>query len=221
MSKNRESRNTPPSSSGDSSFQPESPEGISSAFQETSALLELNDLADQIGGFIEYWGFKEIHGRIWTHLYTSKTPLDATTLTRRLKVSKALVSFAVHDLLEHNVIEEVSKGPRGTVLYRANPNLLGVILSVLRTRERRMLARIHSAHRLLANLPQKTLDGGGLAIDRIKHVGELIETAEGALDAFIGLNAMGGLPITNTHLSEDEKRTALAEQLKALNLSRG
>jgi DNA-binding transcriptional regulator GbsR (MarR family) len=190
---------------------------FSSSSAHSSFLLELNELADQVGGFIEYWGFKEIHGRIWTHLFTSDTPLDSTMLVKRLKVSKALVSFAVRDLLDHKVIEEVSKGPRGTVLFRANPDLLQVILGVLRTRERRMLARIHSAHRLLANLPSRTLKDGGLSLDRVKQVGELIATAEGALDAFISLS--GDSPLFPApDAPEDDKRNALSLQLKAMTL---
>ncbi len=99
------------------------------------SLPELEDLADQIGEFIHYWGFKRIHGRIWTHIYLAAKPLDAADLVRQMKISKALVSISLRELIDFEVIEEVGKSSRGTHLYRANPDILKVILSVLRQRE--------------------------------------------------------------------------------------
>lgn len=54
---------------------------------------ELEDLANEVGDFICYWGFKKIHGRLWTHIYLARVPLDAGQLMQRLKVSKALISL--------------------------------------------------------------------------------------------------------------------------------
>ncbi len=105
----------------------------------------LEELAEQVGIFIEYWGFKKIHGIIWTHLYLSKEPLSATTLTKRLKVSKALMSFSIRDLLEYDVIREFARGKGRTVLYEANPNVTEVILNVLNLREKKMLESVAQA----------------------------------------------------------------------------
>ncbi|MGA3762246.1 ArsR family transcriptional regulator, partial [Bacillus velezensis] len=84
---------------------------------------ELEDFAEQIGQFIEYWGFKRVHGRLWVHLMLSEAPLDASQLIRRLRVSKALVSMSLGDLLEYDVIEEAGKSARGTQLYRAREDV--------------------------------------------------------------------------------------------------
>jgi DNA-binding transcriptional regulator GbsR (MarR family) len=148
---------------------------------------ELEDLADQVGLFIEYWGFKHIHGRIWTHLYLSSEPLDTATLIKRLKVSKALMSFSIRDLLEYEVIQETSKGKHGTVFYRANPDLSGVILNVLRTRERRMLSRAHASFKLVKDLSMQDRLDLKLDLKKIKSMGELIESASSMLDLFITL----------------------------------
>jgi two-component system phosphate regulon sensor histidine kinase PhoR len=43
----------------------------------------LHSLSEQIGDFIQYWGFKKIHGMIWTHLYLSSTPLSAHELIQK------------------------------------------------------------------------------------------------------------------------------------------
>src|SRR5258708_3849854 len=65
---------------------------------------EIESLSNEIGKFIHHWGFKKIHGKIWTHLYLSETPLDAGTLMKRLDVSKALMSLSLRDLLKYKVI---------------------------------------------------------------------------------------------------------------------
>ncbi|MFN8944090.1 MAG: GbsR/MarR family transcriptional regulator, partial [Pseudobdellovibrionaceae bacterium] len=88
---------------------------------------ELIELTDQIGLFIEYWGFKKIHGQIWSHIFLSKTPLDATTLVKRLGVSKALVSLAIKDLVQYDVIQVVGQGEKRTILFQSNPDLISVI----------------------------------------------------------------------------------------------
>ena len=88
---------------------------------------ELDALAEQVGEFIQYWGFKKVHGRIWTHLWLSDHPLDAGDLGKRLQISKALVSMSIADLLEYDVIQEVGRGEQGTTLYRSNPDQTQVI----------------------------------------------------------------------------------------------
>ena len=107
---------------------------------------ELAALADSIGDFIRYFGFKSIHGRVWTLLFLSKKPLASVDLARRLKVSKTLLSFAIADLLKYRVIEEAGKGIKRTTYYRANPDVSGVILEVLRNRELVLMRKIGRAH---------------------------------------------------------------------------
>src|ERR1700730_8342606 len=93
---------------------------------------ELEELAGEVGDFICYWGFKKIHGRLWTHIYLATLPVDAGQLMQRLKVSKALISLYLHDLLKYDVIIESGKSTRSTQTYVANPEVLDVILNVLR-----------------------------------------------------------------------------------------
>lgn len=152
---------------------------------ETRSLPELDDFAEQIGQFIEYWGFKRVHGRLWTHLMMSEEPLDASQLIRRLRVSKALVSMSLSDLLEHEVVEEAGKSARGTQLYRARQDVLDVILNVLRGRERRMLARIWASYTLLKSLPAEEFRAHGIDREQVKLVGGLIEGATKALESFL------------------------------------
>lgn len=153
-------------------------------------LPEMQDLAEQIGEFIHYWGFKRIHGRIWTHLYVAQKPLDAADLVRQLKISKALVSISLRELLEFEVIEEVGKSARGTHLYRTNPDILKVILSVLRQREKRILSRIQAAQQSLERTPATDRERHGMSESHVKQLGALIQNASAGLESFIALRSV-------------------------------
>jgi DNA-binding transcriptional regulator GbsR (MarR family) len=146
---------------------------------------ELEDVASQVGEFIEYWGFKNVHGRIWTHLFLAEEPLDAGELIERLGISKALVSMSISDLMEYEVIQVAGKSPRGTVTYKSNPDITTVISNVLRKRERRMLGRISSAVRLLRELPKESHGGVKLAPNRIAIITDMVQAAEQTLDGVL------------------------------------
>lgn len=151
---------------------------------------ELEDLAEKIGDFIQYWGFKKIHGRIWTHIFLAEEPLDAQTLICRLKVSKALMSFSLNDLLGYSVIEEAGKSARNTQLYRVNTDFISVILNVLRRREKRLLTTIEGSFRAFKDLPiteQKQLN---VDPERVRCLGLLIKEAQSTLAGMLSLQAV-------------------------------
>ncbi len=114
---------------------------------------DLNKLAHLVGQFIQYWGFKKIHGEIWAHLWVSKVPIDSTTLVKRLNVSKALISLAVKDLLHYNVIQIFPQPDRRKILLIPNPNIEEVITTVLKTRELSLINDVIEAqNKLIHNL---------------------------------------------------------------------
>lgn len=158
--------------------------------RETSTLPEFQELAEQIGEFIHYWGFKRVHGRIWAHMFLAQRPLDASDLVKQMQISKALVSISLRELLEFEVIQEVGKSPRGTNLYRTNPDVLSVILAVLRKREKRMLSRIQAAHEALerANSDEKTAQG--ISPRHLEQLGQLVQNASLTLESFIALKSV-------------------------------
>lgn len=146
------------------------------------------ELADKVGSFIEYWGFKKIHGRIWTVLLLSEKPLDATHLVRKLKVSKALVSISIKDLLEYNVIIEAPKISAETQKYSVNPDIMAVIAGVLRNREKRLLNDVQGAFNMLKTLNAEEMRSCGIDSTNLKTLGELIEGGQFALDALLALD---------------------------------
>ena len=151
---------------------------------------ELEELAERVGEFIQYWGFKRVHGKIWTHLFLCDRPVDAQELIRRLKVSKALMSFSLNDLLKYEVIMEVGKSERNTQLYQINPDTLSVILNVIRRREKRLLSQISSANALLRDLPQTEKTTQCICPERLKALSNMIDQAQCTLNAMLGLEAI-------------------------------
>jgi DNA-binding transcriptional regulator GbsR (MarR family) len=148
-------------------------------------LTELEEFASEVGQFMEYWGFKKVHGQIWCHIYLSQTPLDAAELMRRLRISKALVSISLKELLDFAVIEEAGKSERGTRLYKAREDLGATILDTLRRRERKMMARIRTSHSLLERLDPQELQDHGVEQKKVALLGMLIRLVEQSLDQMI------------------------------------
>lgn len=153
-------------------------------------LPELQELSEQIGEFIHYWGFKRVHGRIWTQLFLSDKPLDSADLVRQMKISKALVSISVRELLEYEVITEAGKSDRGTNLYSVNPDILQVILNVLRGREKRLLSRIEGAREALERVPYEDKVANEISSERLTKLKGLVGDASAALDGLIALRSV-------------------------------
>ncbi len=146
---------------------------------------ELLELEKIVGQFMEYWGFKNIHGRIWTHLYTSKLPLDSIELMARLKVSKGLMSLALRDLVEYEVILSDHIGRHGTTFYRANSNLLSVITNVLENRETQMLKQAKKSCETLQRVKPQSLEKAGLDAEKIQSILNLTQSAQILLQTFL------------------------------------
>lgn len=153
-------------------------------------LPELNLLATKVGQFIQYWGFKKVHGQIWTYIYLAQEPVDATTLVRELGVSKALVSLAVKDLMSYDVIRVAGKGGRRKILLEANPDPFAVITNILSTREAVLVKEAREACQSLRVLAPT--DRTVVNEDRLRDIEEMIQLAETSLAAVIStrLNAI-------------------------------
>ncbi len=139
---------------------------------------EIDHLAELIGEFTEYWGFKKIHGKIWLHLHLSERPLDAQDLMKRLNVSKALISISIKDLLEYDVILTPEIGPTGTRGYVTNPDVHAVIARVLRSREKVMLGKIRSAFKDLKDLPSHEISQYQIQPAKIRELDRLVTQGE-------------------------------------------
>jgi DNA-binding transcriptional regulator GbsR (MarR family) len=135
-------------------------------------------LASSIGDFIRYWGFRRIHGQIWTEVYLSKSGLSGADLTRILCVSKALVSPALKELLKYDLIRH-SGGDAKTRRYTANPDVFSVIRKILLEREQKILLKAQAE---FEKLPPEIASGeSDLDPERLKKLGTMIQSANAAL----------------------------------------
>lgn len=147
--------------------------------------IEIYQLEEAVGDFMQYWGFKKIHGRIWVHLYTSAKPLDTEQLMKRLKVSKGLMSLAMRDLLHYSVIQQCATGKHGTVFYNANEDLQNIIFNVLKSREVQMLFSTKSILEKLAQTKDAELEKNQLDRQRINSILNLTSSASELLGFFL------------------------------------
>lgn len=144
---------------------------------KSQADTELCSLAQEIGNFIQYWGFKKIHGQIWTLVFLSDKPLNSTYITKKLSVSKALVSLAIKDLLKYEVIEVVERKSK-EIYFSSNPDILKVVTNVLKNRETVMLEKIKKHHEDLKAFKGTHRLEFKSHPDRVEELGVMIESAQ-------------------------------------------
>lgn len=103
--------------------------------QNTSRLLHqrVQDVCDSAGSFIEYWGFKAIHGRVWMLLALSRDPLSQSQISTQLNVSKSLISGTISELLGYGLVSASSNHRNAP--YVSNLDIWPIISKVLRNRE--------------------------------------------------------------------------------------
>ncbi len=145
---------------------------------------EVDELSDRVGEFIRYWGFKNIHGKVWCLLFLGKAPLTAAQLIEKTGVSKALMSQTLSELLEYRVIDCVDECIKNR-RYCSNPKVLSVITAVLRRREKEMLGNIHKRFRSVESFSEEQLDSVGVCKVKVERLGRMIKFAETFLNSML------------------------------------
>lgn len=90
-------------------------------------------VGDTVGQFIEYWGFKAIHGRVWTLLALHETPLSQTEVADILGCSRSLISTTISELVSYGLVKPISDHRKAP--YTAHLDVWPTIADVLRSRE--------------------------------------------------------------------------------------
>lgn len=90
-------------------------------------------VCDAAGQFIEWWGFRGIHGRVWTLLALRGRPLSQSDIAQLLGVSRSLISGAIAELSEYGLVRPRSEHRNAP--YEAVMDVWPVISDVLRSRE--------------------------------------------------------------------------------------
>jgi len=94
---------------------------------------KVRQVCEAVGDFIAYWGFKAIHGRIWTLLALHREPMSQVEVADFLQVSRSLVSGAMAELVEHGLVRALSAHRNAP--YEAVIDIWPTISDVLRERE--------------------------------------------------------------------------------------
>lgn len=131
---------------------------------------EFIDLANSIGRFIEYWGFKSIDGRVWALIYLSKSPISTPEIVKTLSVSKGLVSVAINELLQHELIITKDKIEHGAQTYCPNMNIPKAIQNVLKTRELNKILETETCIDALSKLSTKQLADLNVSSEKLKKL---------------------------------------------------
>ena len=90
-------------------------------------------VCDACGDFIEYWGFKAIHGRIWAYLAISSQPRSQKELAEALGMSKGSISIAINELTDYGLVKPSADYRHAP--YEAVMDVWPIISGVLRERE--------------------------------------------------------------------------------------
>ena len=146
--------------------------------------LRLRGIANSVGDFIRYWGFRRIHGQLWTQIFLSRVPLSGSDLARMLKVSKSLVSPALSELMEYGLIWGTGVD-RKTKRYSAYPDVHRVICNILKTREASLIEASRKKHESLFKISDSLKDGTSIDRSRLDFLGEMIVAAAFSIELII------------------------------------
>ena len=105
------------------------------------------EIAGTIGDLMRFWGFGRNLGRIWTWLYLTPQPINASDMQTALQLSAGSVSTAIRELRRWGVIKPVHLAGERAEHFSAETRLLPVIKKVFREREMAVIERAQRAMR--------------------------------------------------------------------------
>lgn len=173
----------------------------------TASLPELDFALEQMSELLHSWGFKRIHGKIWTLLALSTRSLDAADLIGSLSISKALVSISIRELLEVRAVLDVGRSERGTRLYQANTNLQEIAFHVLKSREAKSFEQIQSALQRVREVAPESLRAQEISLDKVSDLSLTIKNGSESL-----VTLLSSLQILSEPSSEKPSTPALQTQ---------
>jgi DNA-binding transcriptional regulator GbsR (MarR family) len=149
--------------------------------------LRVRSACEAVGEFIEYWGFKAIHGRIWAILALHAEPMSQVDIADFLGVSRSLVSGAMSELTDHGLVEAV--GTHRNAPYRAVFDIWPSIAGVLRSREWMLIegARVALEGAIEEYELTPAAERRGFSVERMQFLLRLTEMAQAFLRLLIGI----------------------------------
>jgi DNA-binding transcriptional regulator GbsR (MarR family) len=151
-------------------------------------------VGEAVGRFIEYWGFKTIHGRVWVLLALHKEPLAQTEIAQILGVSRSLISGSVADLVTHGLLRPV--GDHRNAPYEAMIDFWPTIADILRGREWMLLESARVALEGAVQEAERAYEQGRplrYDVDRMRVLLAFTELGQALLRVLISLRTPRGV----------------------------
>lgn len=138
-----------------------------------------------VGSFIEFWGFKRIHGIIWLLLYLSPRPLSQQEIVTLTRFSKASVSLALREMAGWGVIHLLPPRKGRERFYEPETHLGTMVRNVLERREKVMLEEAHKSFVELVRVLRENAPRFPSLIRRAETLLVLTRTALFTVDEFL------------------------------------
>jgi DNA-binding transcriptional regulator GbsR (MarR family) len=157
-----------------------------------------------IGQIIEGWGFKKIMGVIWAFLYLCPEPATTKDICSNLKISPALASITLQDLLRWGVVNKTTSIGKRLDYYTAEHDIWKMIRKVFREREKMAIEqtknKLEEAIKSLNNELNTRMDIKSRRMSqfqklRLEDLIKASQTAEQIMDGFINLGSMNIAPL--------------------------
>lgn len=126
--------------------------------------------------------------------WLARDPQSGAQLCRALDVSKALVSPALAELEEYDLIRQVESVDGRARRYVANPDVYRVIRAVLRKREMSLLSRAEGEVTYLTRrLATEAVLADAVASERLQALRSMIAVGNGAIALLTAIAGLEGL----------------------------
>jgi HTH-type transcriptional regulator, glycine betaine synthesis regulator len=106
---------------------------------------KLKHLCENIGAFIEYWGFKRAQGELWMRVYASEKPVSADELQAFFGYSRALTHSVLAELMSFGLIDRIKIKNKRKHYFSVTEDVWQCISRVLNMRERRLIENARDA----------------------------------------------------------------------------
>jgi len=147
----------------------------------------IRHLCDAVGDFIEYWGFKAIHGKVWAILALRRDPMSQTEIAEFLKVSRSLVNGAIRELSDFGLVQPINDHRNSP--YRAVVDIWPTISDILREREWLLIANAKMAVESAIEEAEFGKYGEEYDLSRLRFILRLTDLAQAFLRSLIGIRA--------------------------------
>ena len=158
-------------------------------------------VCDAVGAYIETWGFRSIHGRVWSLLAMRSAPLAQAEIADILGVSRSLVSLAVSELSTYGLVRAV--GDHRGAPIEACLDVWPTITDVIRSREWMLIERARLAlEAAIAEVEFRQNEGQTTPYDvrRIRLLLGMADFAQTTLRAILSVRMPASLESFNSWL---------------------